>query len=155
MGRSSLWMACGAVGVVAVMACSTKTETPEGQGGGVSASGGPATQNGTSGGTGGPGADDGKPGGDGKTPAAPRLVTSKETMELRGRTRDYILAKPKDYDENKSYPLVLSFHGNPGNAEAWRAAYRSTRVSKSDAVIAYPGAGNNWDLYTPTGTTPT
>ncbi|MBN9163151.1 MAG: hypothetical protein BGO98_36625 [Myxococcales bacterium 68-20] len=42
---------------------------------------------------------------------------TKETMSHGGRTRTYYLAIPTDYDANKSYPLVLSFHGNPGSAE--------------------------------------
>jgi len=81
-----------------------------------------------------------------------RLVTiTTETMEFGGKTRTYLLATPKSYDANKSYPLVLSFHGNPGTAQGRADGLPFDSVSKSDAVIAYPQAdSNDWDLYTPT-----
>jgi polyhydroxybutyrate depolymerase len=79
------------------------------------------------------------------------VVATEETMEHGGRTRRYILAKPKDYDENKSYPLVLSFHGNPGTHDGMANGLPFDSASKGEAVIAYPAAASgDWDIYTPT-----
>src|SRR4051812_36345566 len=108
MGRSSLWLACGALGVAAVVACSSKTETPAGQDSFASASGGPTSTSGTGGKK-----TESNPGGGTEDPgnpsSAPRLVTvTSETMEFGGKTRKYILAIPKSLDTSKSYPLVLS-----------------------------------------------
>lgn len=86
-----------------------------------------------------------------RPPEDVHVVLTKETTEFGGKTRSYILGIPKSYDENKSYPLVLNFHGNPGTAEAQAAYLPFDSVSKSDAIIAYPQAdGTDWDLYTAT-----
>jgi polyhydroxybutyrate depolymerase len=79
-----------------------------------------------------------------------------QTMQFEGTTRIYLLAKPKNYDASKRYPLVLSFHGNPADAKGQAAGLPFHTVSGSDAIIAYPqaasvdGDGFSWDLYTPT-----
>jgi polyhydroxybutyrate depolymerase len=84
-------------------------------------------------------------------PKEPYVVTTEETMEHGGKTRRYILAKPKDYDENKAYPLVLSFHGNPGTHTGMAEGLPFDSASKNEAVIAYPAAATgDWDIYTPT-----
>lgn len=81
------------------------------------------------------------------------VVVTKETMSHGGTTRTYHLAIPTDYDANKSYPLVLSFHGNPGSGEGMAKGLPFDAVSGRAAVIAYPQAStNDWDLYTPTDT---
>lgn len=87
-------------------------------------------------------------------PRSESLVNvTNESFEHNGKTRHYILAKPKNMVANKSYPLVLSFHGNPGTADGMANGLPFDSVSKADAVIAYPAADtNNWDLYTPTDT---
>ncbi len=119
--------------------------------GGVDAGPGTGEEGGTSSGTsGGPGSD----GGADADAGPPRVVNiTKETMEYEGRTRTYILAVPKDRDAAKSYPLVMSFHGNPGSAEGQSQYLPFDLVSGSEAIIVYPDAiANNWDLYTPTDT---
>lgn len=78
-------------------------------------------------------------------------TVTEETMQFEGKARTYFLAKPKTYDANKSYPLVLSFHGNPGTASGQKQGLPFEAVSKENAIVAYPqGDDNNWDLYTPT-----
>ncbi len=55
------------------------------------------------------------------------------------------------YDATKKYPVVMSFHGNPGNAQGEQSAFPFESVSKNDAIVVYPnGEGGNWDLYTAT-----
>lgn len=111
-----------------------------------------------------PGNPDGSGGPDGSgdaTPPPPETFVNvtTETVEYGGVTRTYLLAKPKNYDANTSYPLVLSFHGNPSNAAIQAGGLPFDSVSKTAAVIAYPQAlladesgFSNWDLYTPTDT---
>ncbi|HVH45815.1 MAG TPA: PHB depolymerase family esterase [Labilithrix sp.] len=80
---------------------------------------------------------------------------SNETMEFGGKTRSYVLGKPKNYNANKAYPLVLSFHGSPGAATAQAAGLPFDSVSKAAAVIVYPQAATeNWELYAPNETNP-
>lgn len=76
-----------------------------------------------------------------------------ETLELDGKTRRYILVRPRRMDTSRTYPLVLSFHGNPGTADGMARGLPFESVSKGEAVVAYPAAEtNDWDLYTPTDT---
>lgn len=85
-------------------------------------------------------------------PEEVHVTLTNETMDFDGKTRSYILGMPKTYDANKSYPLVLNFHGNPSTAAAEAAYLPFDSVSKEDAIIAYPQAtdGSDWDLYTET-----
>jgi polyhydroxybutyrate depolymerase len=68
-------------------------------------------------------------------------------MDFDGSTRTYILAKPKQYDATKKYPLVFNLHGNPGDAAGEAAILPFDQVSNQDAVIVYPLAadGAEWD----------
>lgn len=76
------------------------------------------------------------------------VVTTDETMVFGGNTRHYLLSKPKDFDANKKYPLVLNLHGNPSSAQAEKDAMPFDTVTKQEAVIVYPTAANgaDWDF---------
>lgn len=88
---------------------------------------------------------------DGAAPPEGDVAVTKETMTFDGRQRKYLLAKPTDYDATKRYPLVLSFHGNPGTAEGQAQGLPFDSASKREAVIVYPQAlDGDWDLYTAT-----
>lgn len=126
----------------------TNGETPDGGSGGDGSvswngsrdSGHPTSSN-----------DSGDPPPPGEEPVTTFVTVTKETMSHGGKARTYYLALPNDYDASKSYPLVLSFHGNPGSAQNMMAALPFDRASQSAAVIAYPQADtSDWDLYTPT-----
>lgn len=143
-----LRLASAAAFVLAVIACSEKN--PPATSSGNSGSGGP---DGTSSSSGGGDGSSGSSGSSGDNPPGAFVTVTEETMDFGGKTRRYFLAKPKDYDANKGYPLVLSFHGNPGTAKGMSEGLPFDSVSKSDAVIVYPQADtDNWDLYTPTDT---
>lgn len=86
-------------------------------------------------------------------------VTSQElTMEFGGRSRRYILQTPKSYSASKTYPLVMIFHGSPGNPQTMAQTVPFDSASRGEAIIVYPQAANpaaaqnyfDWDLYTPT-----
>ncbi|MBX3229599.1 MAG: hypothetical protein KIT84_04630 [Labilithrix sp.] len=81
-------------------------------------------------------------------PAETETVTvSEEKMSFQGRERRYLLVKPKSYDAERTYPLVLSFHGNPGYPEYQRNLLPFESVSKDDAIVVYPAAAHDdWDF---------
>lgn len=141
--RFFLVRVAGAVAlVVAAFACSSGSTGGSREDGPATApTGSPPT--GSGGSNGASGAQDG---------TSERNVTiTTETMDFGGATRSYLLAKPVDYDAKRSYPLVLSFHGNPGRAENMARIIPFDAVSKKEAIIVYPQALNGaWDLYTPT-----
>jgi polyhydroxybutyrate depolymerase len=91
----------------------------------------------------------------GGPPPAPKIVdVSDQSFTFNGQNRIYVFAKPKTYDASKAYPLVLSFHGNPGDAHSQAGGLPFESASGSDAIIAYPQALSadsgafSWDLYT-------
>ena len=82
-------------------------------------------------------------------PPGPVVTVTTQTVKFHNKQRTYLIAVPTDYDSKKSYPLVLSFHGNPGTAQDQQMYLPFENVSKGAAIVAYPqGDGNNWDLYT-------
>lgn len=77
---------------------------------------------------------------------------TQETMTVNGQARTYWLGTPKELEAGKTYPVVMSFHGNPGSAQLSMEGERFDSVSKGDAIVVYPQAlwadGNglfNWD----------
>ena len=78
--------------------------------------------------------------------------TTEESLETGGATRTYLLSKPKTIDTNKKYPLVISFHGNPGSPKAQHDLLPFDSASKDQAFVAYPLAadGSDWNLNLPT-----
>ncbi len=140
-----LRLASAAGFVLAAFACKDETPAPTSPSGGNDTPGEPGGGSSSSGST-------SSSGSSGK-PEEAFVVVTKETMSHGGRTRTYHLAIPTDYDANKSYPLVLSFHGNPGSGEGMAKGLPFDAVSGRAAVIAYPQAStSDWDLYTPTDT---
>lgn len=89
---------------------------------------------------------------DAESGAVAHVATTAQSMAFRGETRTYLLAKPTNYDPQKSYPLVFSFHGNPSTETYQAALLPFDAASGRDAVIVYPralaGTGGvyDWDL---------
>jgi poly(3-hydroxybutyrate) depolymerase len=54
----------------------------------------------------------GRSSGCGKTPT---LKSGKQTIQSSGRTRNYMIRIPENYDNTHPYPLVFAFHWNGGN----------------------------------------
>ena len=66
-------------------------------------------------------------------------------MQHESVERSYVLSVPLDYDASKMYPLWIWLHGDPGDATS-ASSRRLDRVSKNEAIIAYPGAlAAGWD----------
>jgi polyhydroxybutyrate depolymerase len=97
------------------------------------------------------GGDDTSPSGGGGAPATdpvPMTVT-RESMQVSGSSREYLLAVPQSYDASRSYPLVVALHGNPGTADEMLAAFPFDFTGGA-VIVAYPQAQeDNWDLATP------
>lgn len=129
-----------------------------GDDGGGSSSGGVTPGNdsgpgdpGTNPGADGGGTDGSKPGEDSGPPPPPPVVNdTNETLDVDGVMRSYVLSVPVDYNAAKTYPLVVSFHGDGGDGPSMRATFPFDGASQKDAIIAYPsGMNNTWQLYVP------
>lgn len=83
-------------------------------------------------------------------PHDPRTTrTSARTIAVDGKERAFVLVEPKEIAPVRSYPLVLVFHGDGGDARGFHDAWPFERVSGGDAFLAYPdGIGRTWDLET-------
>ncbi len=82
-------------------------------------------------------------------PPSPVTITN-ETLTVAGQARNYLLAVPKTYDAAKTYPLVVVFHGQPGNGVGMHEYYPFEKASGDEAILAYPdGIGSQWNLFDP------
>lgn len=77
--------------------------------------------------------------------------TTEESMDFNGATRTYLFSKPKTIDASRKYPLVISFHGNPGSPKVQHDTLPFDSASKDQAFVAYPLAadGSDWNLNLP------
>jgi poly(3-hydroxybutyrate) depolymerase len=77
--------------------------------------------------------------------------TTDETLDFNGKTRPYLLSKPKTIAPDRKYALVISFHGNPGSPKEQHDLLPFDSASKDAAFIAYPQAadGSEWNLNLP------
>ena len=75
------------------------------------------------------------------------------TIEFEGRTRDYIIFLPANYENLDSLPLVMNFHGsNTGFNGAWQMNYTkmNTVADTADFMVLYPsgifedGSAGGW-----------
>jgi polyhydroxybutyrate depolymerase len=96
---------------------------------------------------------------DGESTVLPRIVrpppdrdatrSSVRSLVVSGRTRRYVLVEPARLVEARSYPLVLVFHGDGGDAQGFHEAWPFEHATGADAFLAYPeGIGRTWDLET-------
>lgn len=97
--------------------------------------------------------------GDSTTPPAPppppKVVVTNETIAVGDKTRDYVLAVPRDIVPGKKYPLVLVMHGDGGDGVSMRAGMPMDSVTEENAIVAYPsGTDRGWRLYQPPATNP-
>jgi len=95
-----------------------------------------------------------------KTPPSKVNIT-KETLDVDGTQRSYVLAVPKTYDAAKKYPIVLVFHGDGGNGpsmagiDGYGGVYPLHKVSGDDGIIVYPSGQNQvWETYGPSSSNP-
>ena len=72
----------------------------------------------------------------------------KETLSsLRhdGRTRTYLVHLPASYSKNKTWPVVLVFHGGGGNGEQMAKMTGFSRKADQEGFIAvYPNGTGLW-----------
>ncbi len=78
-----------------------------------------------------------------------KVDVTTESVSVASSLRDYILAVPKTYSAAKTYPLVLVFHGDGGDATSMRGYHTVDDETGDDAVVAYlSGTAATWDLTT-------
>lgn len=62
-----------------------------------------------------------------------------------GLERHYITVLPKNYDKNKTYPLILAFHGRTNPNTMIRSYYKIEKEADGEAFIVYPaGLPEEW-----------
>lgn len=66
----------------------------------------------------------------------------KNSMNVNGEQRNFLLTVPSAYVVHDPVPLVLAFHGRTSNYEAVRSYYKFDR-EMHDAIIVYPAARQN------------
>lgn len=68
-------------------------------------------------------------------------------MKHNGRSRDYYVHFPADYEENKQYPLLLALHGGFGKAErVENYTHLSEKADEEGFLVAYPqGYWRSWN----------
>jgi len=68
------------------------------------------------------------------------------SLLVSGVTRKYILHIPKNYNKNKSTPLILAFHGGMGTAEVMRDYYGWVEKSEiEEFIVAFPNGASRFN----------
>jgi polyhydroxybutyrate depolymerase len=69
----------------------------------------------------------------------PAAGTESKTLEFGGRTRTYLIHRPKGYDGKTPLPLVLVLHGAvQGATNVERMSGMSVKADKENFLVAYP-----------------
>jgi polyhydroxybutyrate depolymerase len=72
---------------------------------------------------------------------------SSKSITVAGTKRTYTLFVPSTYDDHKSFPLILVFHGDGGTGANIRGAFQLEAAAAGGAVLAYPdGEGTTWQI---------
>lgn len=75
----------------------------------------------------------------------PRGYRDGVALDVDGRARTYAISVPEDYEADRAYPLVLSFHGDARTGASLRAALAVEEHGKGKAIFVYPdGLGGTW-----------
>jgi polyhydroxybutyrate depolymerase len=73
--------------------------------------------------------------------------TESKTLEFGGRTRTYLIHRPKGYDGKMPLPLVLVLHGAvQGAANAESMSGMSAKADKENFLVAYPTGTSRFGL---------
>lgn len=92
-------------------------------------------------------------GGEEIEPPPDKVTVTTETLDVGGRSREYVLAVPRERDAQRAYPLVLVFHGDGGSGPGMRSFHTFDAASGDEAIVAYPtGIDRGWDMDTPSET---
>lgn len=79
---------------------------------------------------------------------------STQSLLVGTSTRTYELFVPSTYDNHKSFPLVVVFHGDGGTGANIRAAFPIEGAAAGGAIFAYPnGESATWQIDTADGVT--
>ena len=70
-----------------------------------------------------------------------------QTIDGEEHTRKTLIRMPFDFDSNKIYPLMFTFHGHGGNAEEFIPFVNDICVEQSECIGVIPnGHQNSWNL---------
>ena len=77
---------------------------------------------------------------------------STQSLMADGAKRSYELFVPDTYDNQKSFPLVLVFHGDGGDGANIRGSFKLEAEAAGGAIFVYPdGENQSWDIDTASG----
>ena len=66
-------------------------------------------------------------------------ITTKQSIIYDGRTRTYLLHIPPQYDDSKSFPLVIALHGGGGNSKNMMEKTGFNNLSDEKGfIVVYP-----------------
>jgi len=66
-------------------------------------------------------------------------ITTKQSIIYDGRTRTYLLHIPPQYDDSKSFPLVIALHGGGGNSKNMMKKTGFNNLSDEKGfIVVYP-----------------
>ena len=72
---------------------------------------------------------------------------SSQSITVGGTKRTYELFLPDTYDNHRSFPLVLVFHGDGGTGANIRGAFPLEAAATGGGVFVYPdGESNTWQI---------
>lgn len=78
--------------------------------------------------------------------------SSTQSLMADGAKRSYELFVPDTYDNKKSFPLVLVFHGDGGDGANIRGSFKLEAEAAGGAIFVYPdGENQTWDIDTASG----
>lgn len=80
---------------------------------------------------------------------APGLTSGRETVDVNGRSREFIVDVPSDYRSTRAYPVVFGFHGRGFTADEFRGpGYGNLAAVVEEAIVVHLDAGGDeqaWD----------
>jgi poly(3-hydroxybutyrate) depolymerase len=148
-GKTSTAGASGAAGTTGGAAPSGGTSAAQGGSGGATG--------GTAGGSSGGAGTAGTTGTDGVAPSsgcgkAPTVMSGRASIDVDGKMREYIIAVPSGYDQDKPYRLIFGWHPFGGSAQqiAQQGYFGLDDVIDGEAILVapegldYQGKGLGW-----------
>lgn len=76
-----------------------------------------------------------------------RVIKTRESIQVGGKTRNYVLTRPATLEPEATYPLLVGFHGYRGEVKAWFHEYTAFDrfVADRKFIIAYPEGPLAWE----------
>lgn len=74
---------------------------------------------------------------DSSKPKPSKVNVTVETIDVLGKSRQFVLAVPKTYDASRKYPLIIALHGDGQDGPGFRAFLPFDDIAGDDAIVTY------------------